>query len=136
MAQSLIFSRSDARACRSIFASFIFLSALFCQFALAQSLPDPTRPPALLIQTSNDPETVSGPVLQAILIAPNRHVAIISGQTVELNGKYGDQTLVRISETEVVLRNGNELLTLKLFPDFEKKSSLLKHSLKTNTTRQ
>jgi MSHA biogenesis protein MshK len=56
-----------------------------------------------------------------VLIAPNRHVAIISGQTVALNGKYGEQTLIKMSETEVVLRNGKELQTLKLFPDFDKK---------------
>lgn len=133
MAQSLIFASAASRTLRWIGLS---LSAVFCQFALAQSLPDPTRPPTVLIQKTNDLEAVAGPVLQSILIAPQRHVAIISGQTVELNGKYGDQTLVRISETEVVLRNGKELLTLKLFPDFEKKSSLAKHSLKTNTTRQ
>lgn len=135
MAQSIISSILDVRPFRWVVACFV---AAFCPFslALAQNLPDPTRPPALLIQASNDLETVAGPVLQAILIAPNRHVAIISGQTVELNGKYGDQTLVRISETEVVLRNGKELLTLKLFPDFEKKSSLTKRSLKSNTTRQ
>lgn len=133
MAQSLIFSGAAGSSfCRIV----VCLSAAFCQIASAQSLPDPTRPPTLLIQPSTDLEAASGPVLQSVMIAPHRQVAIISGQTVELNGKYGDQTLVRISETEVVLRNGKELLTLKLFPDFEKKSSLAKHSLKTNTTRQ
>lgn len=102
---------------------FASLSLMFCQMTLAQNLPDPTRPPAKMMQTAANPAVVSGPVLQSILIAPNRHVAIISGQTVALNGKYGDQTLIKLTETEAVLRNGKELLTLKLFPDFDKKLS-------------
>ena len=98
------------------------LSLMFCQLAAAQNLPDPTRPPTVLAAVVSA-EAVSGPVLQSILIAPNRHIAIISGQTVALNGKYGDQTLIRMTETEVVLRNGKQLQILKLFPDFNKKSS-------------
>ena len=72
-------------------------------------------------QSTSKVENFSGPVLQSILISPKRHLAIISGQTVALYGKYGDQTLIKMSETEVVLRNGKELQTLKLFPDFDKK---------------
>lgn len=88
--------------------------------ASAQDLPDPTRPPVL----PGAPASVaaeSGPVLQSILMSPQRQLAIISGQSVPLHGKYGDLTLIRMSETEVVLSNGKEQQVLKLFPEFEKK---------------
>ncbi len=117
MAQSVMLSPT-AMMVRIIFVSGC---ALLSTSALAQNLLDPTRPPSVLSEVFVDSEVFTGPVLQSILIAPNRHVAIISGQTVALNGKYGEQTLIKMSETEVVLRNGKELQTLKLFPDFDKK---------------
>jgi MSHA biogenesis protein MshK len=123
---------------RSVLTRLILLSssALLSQPLMAENLPDPTRPPTMLMTTSVGAESSSGPILQSILIGSHRHVAIISGQSVALNEKYGDQILIRMSETEVVLRNGSQLQTLKLFPDFEKKRSHDGASLKTNTTRQ
>jgi MSHA biogenesis protein MshK len=89
----------------------------------AQNLPDPTKPPAGLMQAEVGMETSSGPVLQSILISPQRKIAIIDGQTVQLNGKFGNQTLVRITESEVVLKSGRQLQTLSLHPDFSKKKT-------------
>jgi MSHA biogenesis protein MshK len=133
MAQSLI------SYCKYFFRSQFALAMpalLWAHVALAQELPDPTRPVLIPAQANAGKESVSGPVLQSILIAPNRRVAIISGQTVALNGKYGDQTLIRMTETEVVLRNGKELQTLKLFPDVEKKMSSSGAGVKINPPRQ
>ena len=118
MAQSLMAALGNMTIAGTI---FILLGSLLGGDALAQTLLDPTRPPTIMMETSSNSEVSSGPVLQSILIAPNRRVAIISGQTVALNGKYGEQTLIKMSETEVVLRNGKELQILKLFPDFDKK---------------
>ena len=118
MAQSLMASPTYMKIVRAI---FVLGCAMFNLTVLAQTLSDPTRPPTIAMDTSANAEVISGPVLQSILIAPGRHIAIISGQTVTLNGKYGEQTLIKMSETEVVLRNGKELQTLKLFPDFDKK---------------
>jgi MSHA biogenesis protein MshK len=92
-------------------------------FATAASLPDPTQPPAALIATGNgNDEGVAAqrPLLQSVMISPARRVAIISGQTVALGGLYQGARLVRVGETEVVLRSGNETQTLKLFPELEK----------------
>jgi MSHA biogenesis protein MshK len=89
--------------------------------SFAQNLPDPTKPPAGLLQSEVGVETPSGPVLQSILISPHRKIAIIDGQTVQLNGKFGNQTLVRMTESEVVLKSGRQLQTLSLHPDFSKK---------------
>ncbi|MFZ6750718.1 hypothetical protein [Undibacterium sp. Ren11W] len=104
--------------------------------ATAQTLPDPTRPPALVMPENATEQVVSGPVLQSILIAPHRRVAIISGQAVELNAKYGELTLIRMTETEVVLRNtqnAKETQTLKLFPGIDKRMSQPNPSVRTTT---
>jgi MSHA biogenesis protein MshK len=89
----------------------------------AQNLPDPTRPPMSLLQSDAGAVVPTGPVLQSILISPQRKIAIIDGQTVKLNGKVGNQTLVNISETEVVLKSGKQLQTLSLHPDLIKKKN-------------
>jgi MSHA biogenesis protein MshK len=95
--------------------------AMLSAAATAQNLPDPTRPPILQAASASTAQADSGPVLQSILIAPNRRIAIINGQAVALHGKYGNQVLIKLTETEAVLRNGKELQTLKIHPDFEKK---------------
>ncbi len=89
----------------------------------AETLLDPTRPPATLglSQEGNASVPATGPVLQSVLIAPGRKVAIISGQTVKLGEKFGDSRVVSITESEVILRSGKVSKTLKLFPDVQKR---------------
>jgi len=86
----------------------------------AEELPDPTRPPALLGSAQLTAPVPAGPVLQSVLISPQRRVAIISGQAVKTGGKYGEYFVFKITESEVILRRGKEIQTLKLFPDFVK----------------
>ena len=103
---------------------FALVCAVNCvtyKSSFAQNLPDPTKPPSGLLQTEVGVEAPSGPVLQSILISPHRKIAIIDGQTVQLNGKFGNQTLVRMTESEVVLKSGRQLQTLSLYPDLSKK---------------
>ncbi|NMM28403.1 MAG: MSHA biogenesis protein MshK [Glaciimonas sp.] len=89
--------------------------------AVAQTIPDPTRPPNSIdgAHAGAAASSVAGPVLQSILISPGRRMAIISGQTVQLHEKFADSRLIRIGETEVILRNGTTEQTLKLFPDIK-----------------
>jgi len=95
--------------------------------AFAEGLKDPTRPPTSIgMQSTSDvtlDSAASMPVLQSVLISPGRVVAIISGQTVKLNDQFGSARVIKIAETEVVLRDGKNLQTLKLFPNIEKKAS-------------
>ncbi len=95
----------------------------FASSAGTENLPDPTRPPASLGVglESGAPEADAGPRLQSILIAPGRRFAIVSGQTVHVGDKIGEAQVITISEGEVVLRNGKDLQTLKLFPEVEKR---------------
>ena len=102
--------------------AFFAVLFLFSGPIHAETLPDPTRPSVDAGQSSNETTAPSGPVLQSVLISPERKAAIISGKTVLLGEKFGDAVLVRIGEGEVTLRTGGELKTLKLFPGVTKRA--------------
>lgn len=89
------------------------LLLVFALPCLAGNLPDPTRPAG---EAAAGDEVSAGPVLQSVLISPGRRSAIISGERVTVGSRYGDAKVVRITESEVVLKSGNEVQTLKLFP--------------------
>ena len=106
------------------------LAMLVAAFVLpavqAETLVDPTRPPASVSSGDlhgTNPAAQSGPVLQSILISPVRTVAIISGQTVRVGDRIGDAQVAKITENEVILRSGKGLQTLKLFPSVEKRAN-------------
>ena len=83
-------------------------------------LADPTRPPAG-IESGAVPAEVAGSQLQSVLIPKKgTPVAVIGGQTVPLGGRYGDSTLVRISEREAVLEGPGGVERLLLTPAAEK----------------
>jgi MSHA biogenesis protein MshK len=111
--------------------------SLLISAAYAESLQDPTRPPDSLTTglAGNAVAQPSGPVLQSVLISPARKVAVISGQTVKLGEKYGKSVVVGISENEVVLQNGKELQTLKLYPNIHKRLTSTAAGEKTGQRR-
>ncbi len=88
--------------------------------AVAQVMVDPTRPPGGLTDTAGS-AAVGGPVLQSVMLSPGRKVAVISGEAVVLGGRYGEARLVRLTESEAVLKNGDETMVLKLYPQVEKR---------------
>jgi MSHA biogenesis protein MshK len=93
-------------------------------FALAEDLPDPTRPPSeLAVAPAAAAAAAAGPVLQSVLISSERKSAIISGKTVGIGDRYGDAQVVGIGEGEVVLKSGNKLHTLRLFPEVQKRKA-------------
>jgi len=102
--------------------------ALGCCAPLGQvsgqsTLPDPTRPPAIArAAESRAAADAAVPVLQSILIARDRRSAVISGETVTVGARYGAMRVMQIGETEVVLKGGEGVVTLKLFPQVDKKS--------------
>jgi len=100
------------------------LGMLLLPGAQAESLRDPTRPPTELgVGAGGGAEMAAkGPVLQSVLISARRKSAIIGGQVVALGGKYGEARVVKITESEVVLKTGTVTETLRLFPDVEKRS--------------
>ena len=101
---------------------FCLLMSVLCPLA-AESLPDPTRPPAEISAPAAGGQTAisvnNG--LQSIIISPSRRAAIINGQTVELGAKYGNARLVEVSERGVVLEGKQGKQTLALFPGVQLK---------------
>ena len=94
--------------------------------ATAQIMIDPTRPPRSATAAHAGDlagETPSAPVLQSVMITPTHRSAIIGGERVELGGRYGDAQVVKITESEVVLRSAARTEVLKMYPDVEKKSA-------------
>ena len=89
--------------------------------AAAQVVIDPTRPPGGYAVESPDALPDGGMTLQSVLISPSQKAAIISGVVVKLGEKYGDAVLVKVAETEVVLRTGETSQVLKLHPGVEKR---------------
>lgn len=88
--------------------------------ALAESVPDPTRPPAGT-DASAPAIVASGPVLQLIRTLDGKRIAVISGQTVKVGSKVNDAIVTQIEDDRVVLRGPEGLQTLKLFPEVEKR---------------
>lgn len=113
---------SNAARKMTIQGGFLLLMLAAAPAGFAESFSDPTRPPASLgLVQEGISAAASGPVLQSVLISPGRRVAIISGKTVSIGEKFGEARVVKITESEVLLRNGTDLQTLKLFPGIEKR---------------
>ncbi len=108
--------------CRNSVA--ILLMCVVPVAALAQALPDPTRPPDSIF-SPDDQQAPRNSGLQSIFISPTRRAAIINGQTVELNGMLGDAKLVEVNESYVVLRSAEGKQVLSMFEGVEKR----KHAL-------
>lgn len=99
------------------------LALLLVGSAHAQSLQDPTKPPAAATPVAAGPLAASsGPQLQSILIgraAGGRHVAVIDGETVRQGESFRGAKVVRIRENEVELVRGGERQVLRLYAEAE-----------------
>ena len=105
--------------CRGVLAMLLLAAA---GAAFGQSI-DPTRPPtALMPEAALSAPRYTGPVLQSVLVSQGRKIAMISGKEVRENEYYNGARVVRIRETEVVLRRGKQVQVLKLFPDVHKQA--------------
>lgn len=76
---------------------------LMMQATQADTLRDPTQPPAALY--GNADSVAAAPMLQSVMMGPQYRAAIINGQKVLLGQKYEQATLIRLNEHEAVLRN-------------------------------
>lgn len=111
----------DMRHSFRLVAWLITAGVLMPAPAVAQGLSDPTRPPAALLSSGDAAVGVPGaPVLQSVIISPEFKAAIINGQMVRLGDGFGSARLVKVSESEVVLKEGGEEQVLKLYPGVKK----------------
>ena len=92
------------------------LSLLFACGALAEEVRDPTRPPAIALSGTVEPLELGAPMLQSVLVGPERRSAIINGQVLQVGARVGDARLVKIEEDRVILSSGGMISTLYLFP--------------------
>ncbi|TCV84774.1 hypothetical protein [Sulfurirhabdus autotrophica] len=125
------------QSCRAgIIGVLLFVSSM--SVTQAENFADPTRPPASLgiVESGAVASEAQGPVLQSVLISKGRKMAVISGQSVKLGEKFGDARLVRITESEVVLKSGKDVQTLKLLPEIEKRLVNSRHRAKAVGSRQ
>jgi len=90
---------------------------LGAQPALAQGLSDPTRPPWAGGAHASEP----APAAQVVIVSKDRRQATINGQIVNLGGRYGDATLVRITDEEIVLERPKGTETIRLYSSVQRK---------------
>ena len=91
--------------------------------AQGSALSDPTRPPgaAAMTQQGVQDEAPAGRQLQSVLLSGGRKLAIIDGTMVPLGGMLGEARLVKIRDSEVTLKTGEETEVLRLYPAVEKR---------------
>lgn len=100
----------------------LLLAGLVATATAHAQVPDPTRPAGALM-----PEVAGGaasPVesgVQTVILRPGgKSVAVINGQHVAVGGKLGDKRVVKITESEVVLKGESGREVIKVTPDIEK----------------
>lgn len=93
---------------------------LFSVECMAAAFPDPTRPASFTPAASAAP--AGRPRLESVLIAPDRRIAVISGQRVQVGDRIYGAEVVSITESAVVLRTGQGSETLALFPQLKRNS--------------
>lgn len=102
-------------AARMMLCAAIALLALPCARA---ALPDPTALPAAPAAEGGASPGIS---LTAIKRRGKQRLAVIGGQELAVGERYQGARVVRITESEVVLRWGAEVTVLKLYPHVEKR---------------
>ena len=91
----------------------------------AETLKDPTQPPASFNDNIANEDGPTGPVLQSVMLGSNYQAAIISGQKVLLGQKYEQATLIKLNEHEAVLRYPDKS-TVTLMMDYAIEKKLVK----------
>jgi len=106
----------------SVMRTLFFIGGAWALTASAwgQGISDPTRPPAALSAgASAESGAAPAAMLSSIKITPTEKTAVIGGQTVRLGGRYGDARVIKITDSEVVLRTSAGTETLRLYPDVD-----------------
>jgi MSHA biogenesis protein MshK len=101
------------------FLWILFLLPAPC--GLAQALGDPMRPPRDLSVADVGPAEPGLSPAQVVIISKDRSQATINGRTVPLGGRYGDATLVGISDEEIVLQRQNSTEVIRLYSSVERR---------------
>jgi len=90
---------------------------LGAQQALAKGLSAPTRPAWIGAAHASEPAATA----QVVIVSKDRSQATINGQIVNLGGRYGNATLVRITDEEIVLERPKGTETIRLYSSVQRK---------------
>lgn len=103
---------------------------IFCQILLVLLVPamclgaisDPTRPPDLGSGANPAPtkRIKEQWQLTSTIISPQRHIAIINGETVAVGDSINKAKVISIRERQVTLQRGNRVFTLTLSDPVQK----------------
>jgi hypothetical protein len=106
--------------------------------AYAQGLNDPTRPPREILGDAGEvPDALAGgSPAQVVIISSDRRQATINGRTVSLGGRYGDATLVRIGDEELVLQKADSTEIIRLYSSVNRKMRLSPERSPTNAAER
>ncbi len=104
-------------------AALAAMAVLVAPRALAQGLSDPTRPPREILGGTADAyePAASSPAAQVVIISRDRRQVTINGRTVNLGERYGNATVVRITDEEIVLQRPEATETIKLYSSVQRK---------------
>lgn len=97
------------------------LALIMSGAAMAQALRDPTRPPGVSAIKAAPGAGAGGLILQSILISPERKAAVISGKVVGPGESIDGYMLIAIAEDVAVLKNGDKIQRLRLYPGVDMK---------------
>lgn len=102
--------------------SMVLAASIGAGFVHAQ-MPDPTRPGGSQM-TPESGSSASAPlesgVQTVILRRGGKSTAVINGQHVVVGGKFGDKRVLRITESEIVLKGESGREVIKVTPSIEK----------------
>ncbi|MCU0869441.1 MAG: hypothetical protein MUF30_07520 [Burkholderiales bacterium] len=122
MARALTAAAVDlgARAGRLVAGSGALAAAavVVSPLACAEALPDPLQPPASMrapaVASDAAAATDSELVLQSVLLADDRRIALVNGRSLQVGDRLGAWRLVRIGDADATLRgpDGERVLAL------------------------
>lgn len=106
---------------RRLFA--LLLGSLFGATSLMAQVPDPMRPAADATAQDSAGGVVASTEagVQTVILRPGgKSAAVINGQYVEVGGKVGDKRVLKISESEIVLKGESGREVIKVMPAVQK----------------
>ena len=91
----------------------VFLICLLSVPCFSAALRDPTRPATFV----PDKPAASNFTLTSILVSPDRRIAIINGQSVQINDTIQGGKVIDITPEAVLLKSGDTIYSLQLIND-------------------
>lgn len=99
------------------------LTAVIAVGPVLAQMPDPTRPADIPAAPApgTGPAAPVGSGVQTVILRPGgKSIAVINGQHLEVGATLGDKRVVKITESEVVLKGASGREVIKLTPAIEK----------------